>query len=159
MSPCFCVGVCLCLVFRPNLAQDGAQGIFTCVCSCELISPLCAFQCMYPQCGICCCCCVSQYFSLVSDVYTRSNRESIWWARRRVFEESQGASGYTLSASVSLSHTNTQTQINRHTFTNAFININISLSYGISLSPCLPVSLSLAHTKHSPYKCTNTPLQ
>lgn len=38
-SVCFCVGVCLRLVFWPNLAQDGARGIF---CSCELISPPCA---------------------------------------------------------------------------------------------------------------------
>lgn len=45
MSVCICVGVCLFFVFRPNLDQDSAQGIFTAVCSCELISHPCAYEC------------------------------------------------------------------------------------------------------------------
>lgn len=40
------VGVCLFLVFRPNLAQDGAHGVFAGICSCELISPTCANECV-----------------------------------------------------------------------------------------------------------------
>lgn len=42
----FGVGVCLFLVFRSNLGQDGAQGIFTGTCSCEHISPASAFECV-----------------------------------------------------------------------------------------------------------------
>lgn len=74
--------------------------------SSSLIS-LCAYYRVLPRCDICCRC-VSRRFSLFGYVNTRSNGESIWFARSRVFGERQGASG--------CARTNTHSGIQTHIY-------------------------------------------
>lgn len=142
----FCFGVCLSLVFETCLRQC-SRHFYCCLqlwanqhmslCNLSVTHAAAAFH-------------ISQYFSLDGDVYTRSNRESIWWLRHRVFEECQEASG----------STHTHKQKYRHTSTNAFNHVSIyslfSLSISLSLSEylwflCTNAKYTIAQTIH----CSN----
>lgn len=113
------------LFSRPNLTQDGAQGIFAGVGSCERVH--------MSVCNLGLTSAAAAFHSISSsDVYTRSNGESIWWTRCRVFEECQRASGCTHSHSDS------------DTYTNIFTNKHLFLT----LTECLSDTQTLAIQMH-----------
>lgn len=114
------------LFSRPNLTQDGAQGIFAGVGSCERVH--------MSVCNLGLTSAAAAFHSISSsDVYTRSNGESIWWTRCRVFEECQRASGCTHSHS--------------DTYTNIFTNKHLFLTLTDSLSDTQTLAIQMH--KHS----------
>lgn len=134
---CFCVVVCLLLAFKPNFATDGARAssgllhalhlslTFIAVSS----SALCVHSSLWDLTVACCWCKI--------DVLTRSNRESIWWGRCRVFQECQGASW----------------QIHAHTHSYKCFH---TLKH---LLPTSTISQSPPLSHAQLYKSTNTPAQ
>lgn len=125
----WCVGVCLYIVFRPNLDQDSLKAS-SLASAAGNSSALCIFT---SVCNLSVTCAAAVVFlSLVCDVYTRSNRESIWWAGSRVFEECQGASGCT--------HTHASTNILTHINIHFLCTLTVSVLHTVKHSSAVTVA-------------------